>query len=271
MNVWFPFHRQRIHCLRWLSLLLVAATASSFASSACGQRLTLPPFMFPVPNSQAPPTSQIQPSRSARRVQVRPVAKRTVTKRVVTKAQLNQALIAEAYHRKTAHVAGLLTQGADPNARDKAGTSALFYAAVVKDNVPVVTLLLSKGANVNARDPHGNTPLVEAIEIADDPLAALLLDRKADPNALNGAGFMPLGIATAKNDAPMIKLLLTHGADPNAAQHGPDLAGTSARGRRPRSAPCGADQFGAASGCLARFSGRGGSGSAACRSGGRTN
>ena len=136
----------------------------------------------------------------------------SAVKRAVTKAQLDQALIAEAYRRSPARVAGLLAQGADPNARDKAGVPALFYAEATKGNALILTLLLNRGANVNARDPHGNTPLAEAVQLGAGPLAALLLHHKADPNVRNGAGFTPLGIAAAKSDTSMVRLLLTHGA-----------------------------------------------------------
>ena len=90
---------------------------------------------------------------------------KTISQKPSTKAQLNQALIAEAYRRNAAHVAGLLAQGANPNAFGKAKVPVLFYAVAVKGNMPVITLLLSKGADVNARDPRGNTVLAEAVQL----------------------------------------------------------------------------------------------------------
>ena len=215
MNSWPKLHRQQ-----QLSLLLVLATASGFVSSTQGQRLTPSPFMFPVPKPLAPLPTQVQPGPSGRRMQAGPVVKRTVIKRDVTKAQLNQALIAEAYRRNIIHVAGLLAQGADPNARDHAGVPVLFYAVAVKGNIPVILLLLGKGANVNARDPRGNTVLAEAVQLKAEPVALLLLQHKADPNVRNGAGFTPLGIATAESCLATMHLLLAHGANPNALQHG---------------------------------------------------
>jgi hypothetical protein len=142
------------HCRQQLSLLLIVATATSFAPSIQGQRLTPPPSTFTVPNPKAQLPTQVRPYPSISRMQAWPVVKRTITKRTVTKAQLNQALIAEAYRRNTKLVARLLAQGADPNAYDKAGVPVLLYAVAVKDNTPVIALLLSKGASVEARDPH---------------------------------------------------------------------------------------------------------------------
>ena len=215
MNSWPKLHRQQ-----QLSLLLVLATASGFVSSTQGQRLTPPPFAFPWPNPQATLPTQVRPGPSGRRMQTGPFVKRTVTKLVVTKAHLNQALIAEAYRRNIIHVAGLLAQGADPNASDKTGVPVLFYAVAVRDNLPVIILLLGKGANVNARDPRGNTALPEAVQLKADPTVLLLLKHKADPNVRNGAGFTPLGIATAESSAAIMHLLLAYGADPNAPQRG---------------------------------------------------
>ena len=197
-------------------LPVLALVASAFGP-AYGQKLTPPPFAFP-PSFQAPRPAQV-PNLTAGRTQAKTRVKTILRQKPPTKAQLNQALIAEAYRRNTANVTKLLAQGADPNARDKAGVSVLFYAAAVKDNIFVVTLLLGKGANVNARDPHGNTPLAEAVQLGNRPLTTLLFEHKADPNVRNRAGFTPLGVAAAKNDAPTMTLLLAHGADPNAAQH----------------------------------------------------
>ena len=217
MNAW-----PQNHCSQRFSVLLtIVATALNFASSANGQRLTPFPSALALPNSQEPLPAQKLPYPQMRRIQAKPVVKPSlISEKPFTKAQLNQALIAEAYRRDTAHVAGLLAQGANPNASDKAGVPVLFYAVAVKGNIPVILLLLGKGANVNARDPRGNTVLAEAVQLGNGPVVALLLQRKADPNVRNGAGFTPLGIATAESGLATMHLLLAHGANPNAPQRG---------------------------------------------------
>ena len=217
MNAW-----PQNHCSQRFSVLLtIVATALNFASSANGQRLTPFPSALALPNSQEPLPAQKLPYPQMRRIQAKPVVKPSlISEKPFTKAQLNQALIAEAYRRDTAHVAGLLAQGANPNASDKAGVPVLFYAVAVKGNMPVITLLLGKGANANARDPRGNTVLAEAVQLKAEPVALLLLQHKADPNVRNGAGFTPLGIATAESCLATMHLLLAHGANPNALQHG---------------------------------------------------
>jgi len=217
MNVQSQFKRRPI-CPQWLSVLVFVAAASGFALDANAQRLTPPPFVFP-PSFQAPLPAQA-PNLVVRRTQAKSIVKTVLCRKPLVKMQLNQALIAEGYRRNTVHVAGLLAQGADPNASDKDGVPVLFYAVAVKDNLPVIMLLLGKGANVNARDPRGNTVLAEAVQLKADPTVLLLLKHKVDPNVRNGAGFTPLGVATAESSAATMHLLLAHGASPNAPQRG---------------------------------------------------
>ena len=51
----------------------------------------------------------------------------------------------------------LLKEGADVNARDKYGRTALYVAAW-RGHVEIVKMLLKEGADVNAADNDGNTP-----------------------------------------------------------------------------------------------------------------
>ena len=55
----------------------------------------------------------------------------------------------------------LLSQGADPTTRDKAGARPLHYAAA-HGHVDLVAFLASKGADTDAEDPRGRTPLHHA-------------------------------------------------------------------------------------------------------------
>ncbi len=194
--------------------LLLSSPLSVFA-----QRLD-PPLFLPVPRQRLRPVQQ-PPIKSR-------VIKRIVTKPVATKVQLNQALIAEAFHGSAAHVAGLLAQGADPNAKGLAATPALCYAVAAKNSavtksgvvksISVVTLLLSHGAHINAADGRGNTALTEAVGLKAEALVVLLLRHGANPNVRNAAGFTPLGIATVNSDIPLMHLLIAHGASLNAPQ-----------------------------------------------------
>jgi ankyrin repeat protein len=61
----------------------------------------------------------------------------------------------------TEEVQTLLVQGADLNATDNDGLTALMWAAK-HCHIDIVQLLLAKGADVNAKDNKGGTALIAA-------------------------------------------------------------------------------------------------------------
>ncbi|MBP2664915.1 MAG: Ankyrin repeat (many copies) [Firmicutes bacterium] len=67
-------------------------------------------------------------------------------------------LHAAAAYGQTPIVRQLLDQGADVNARDKAGQTALMMA-VCNSHADVVNVLLQRGADITARDSKGNTSI----------------------------------------------------------------------------------------------------------------
>ena len=109
----------------------------------------------------------------------------------------------------------MLAGGADPNVADpRGGATPLMYAAVV-GSVDAMTRLVDKGADVNAANSAGATALMWAA--SDVAKVRLLLDRGADAKAVSKFGRTPLALA-ALNDgsADVVRLLLAKGADPKA-------------------------------------------------------
>jgi ankyrin repeat protein len=105
----------------------------------------------------------------------------------------------------------LLRQGADVNARDEHGTSALMLATVVAD-LRLVQTLIDHGADVNAKNQAGATALMWAVGDGDKVKA--LLARGADVNSRADSGRTPLLIAVGDPDgAEIVKLLSNKGAD----------------------------------------------------------
>lgn len=128
----------------------------------------------------------------------------------------------------------LLAKGADANARDEKGWTALHHAVVnhrIKYNpmLDVVTVLLTK-IDVNAQDKEGKTPLHYAASYNNLASAQLLLANGAQVNAQGNDGGTPLhdavsmmvnidgntGKVTVEPRTPMITLLVSKGADVNA-------------------------------------------------------
>jgi ankyrin repeat protein len=103
----------------------------------------------------------------------------------------------------------LIDLGADVNARNDAGATALMWAV---DDLEITRLLLDRGADANARSVDGRTPLLLAAGRAGgSDVAKLLLDRGAKVE-----GQPLLGAAGGAGDAATIRLLIDRGANATA-------------------------------------------------------
>ncbi|MFH0780694.1 MAG: ankyrin repeat domain-containing protein [Pseudomonadota bacterium] len=133
----------------------------------------------------------------------------------------------------------LLKAGADPNARDNDGSTAIFYT-VKPNNIDIAELLLRYGANLNVSidikgfsvNSGGNSPLLEALSSYsyNPTLFQLFLSYGADPNYRNPKpydqqledrfginvfnGQTALTMASANGYYTIVRLLLENGADP---------------------------------------------------------
>lgn len=75
----------------------------------------------------------------------------------------------------------LLQKGADPNLRDKQGTTPMLLA--VRQGQPeMITVLSAARANANLGDQSGVTPLILATQLRNIDMVRLLLAAKADPD-----------------------------------------------------------------------------------------
>ncbi len=160
-------------------------------------------------------------------------------------------------------VSRLLKAGADPNVRDLAGQTALFYVSE-PNNIDIAAILLAGGANPNIStdespdgigmgDQTGSTPLMRALSwypLTHDPtMIQLLLDHGADPNYRNKTAYdedcdattqgkctfqgqTVLTRAAEDGDYTVVRLLLGHGADPNVARADGSLPADIARKNR---------------------------------------
>ncbi len=119
----------------------------------------------------------------------------------------------------------LVYAGANPGAVTRIGQYTPLHLASRSGNVEAVKTLLGAGAAVDARtSTTGVTPLHLAATAGSTPVITALLDRKADVNAReNEWGQTPLIFAASLNRVEAIKVLLAGGADPNVTSKTIDL------------------------------------------------
>lgn len=106
----------------------------------------------------------------------------------------------------------LLEHGAEVNGGDKWGDTPLM-AAPHRD-VDTVAALLAAGADVNARNAFGCTALHYAVRVGSPDIVELLLRHGASVTAITAEGETPLGDATDRGEQAIISLLCRYGAAP---------------------------------------------------------
>ncbi len=79
---------------------------------------------------------------------------------------------------KAALIKTLLANGADPDARDYWGQTALFDAVIHEDTISV-ELLLKAGASIDIQDQDGKTPIKEAVDREHMEIASLLFKERS--------------------------------------------------------------------------------------------
>jgi ankyrin repeat protein len=109
----------------------------------------------------------------------------------------------------------LLQQGANVNAAEADGTTALHWASY-RDDFESAELLVRAGARVNAANDLGATPLWTASQNGNEAMVRLLLAAGADPNAALLAGETPVMIAARAGKPRVVERLIAGGANVNA-------------------------------------------------------
>lgn len=115
-------------------------------------------------------------------------------------------------------VRSLLRGGADVNAGQGDGTTALHWAAMSGD-VEMVQLLLYAGANRESTTRLGSyTPLHLASKGGHFATVGALLENGSNPSALTGLGLTPLHFAAASGSVKAVNALVTAGAELDAQE-----------------------------------------------------
>ena len=95
-------------------------------------------------------------------------------------------------------------------------TQDAFVAAAAAGDAGALSRLLDRGAQSNARDETGRTALSAAIEGGHTALVPHLIDLGADVNLTTGEGWSPLMLAARHGQPDVVRELLATGADPQA-------------------------------------------------------
>ncbi len=127
---------------------------------------------------------------------------------------LNQQLIDAVKQDDVLKMQKLLKKGADINAQDKNGYTALYLASD-QDRVAAVNLLLAAGANVNAQNKRGYTALHAASYKGHAAVVSALLAARADVNAQNENGYTALYVASCYGHIAAVNALLAARANIN--------------------------------------------------------
>jgi len=94
----------------------------------------------------------------------------------------------------------------DPNLELNALGQTPLMIAVMKGSLPIVELLLEAGANPNAQDDSGTTALMLTWD-CDLEITRVLIRAGADPSLRNAAGETALDIARRKKQGAIMALL----------------------------------------------------------------
>jgi len=130
-----------------------------------------------------------------------------------------------ALNGQTKQVEALLRKGADANAQNRAGRTALMFA-IINLRAATVKTLLEFGADVNIQAAGcGCTPLILAACSGDIGITRALLKRGADAGRVSGSGRTALMVAVEHGYtaiSELIKQATVQLKPANLTKHSPD-------------------------------------------------
>ena len=121
---------------------------------------------------------------------------------------LNEQFISSAEAGDTEQVLQLLQEGADINATDKKGRTAVM-AATYQNEVETVKALIQEGANINIQDNHLDNVILNSGANGNLEIVRLAIEAGADmtiTNRFGGTGLIP---ASERGHVEVVKEFLT--------------------------------------------------------------
>lgn len=132
-------------------------------------------------------------------------------------------LVSAAEAGDAAAVRAELGNGANVNASDSEGTTALHWAAYL-GNLDMAQALVAAGADASAQNAYRVQPISLACGSGNGELVKLLLDSGADANAVRDGGETALMTAARTGNLEAVEALLARGADPTATERNEQTA-----------------------------------------------
>ncbi len=128
----------------------------------------------------------------------------------------------------------LVAAHANAKAETRFGAYTPLHLAAERGSAPIVSALIAAGAVVDAKTSTGATALMFAAGAGDTQSTAALLDAGASVNAQeNDRWQTPLIFAAANDRLDVVKLIIARGGDINAATKLTDLSALSRNGENP--------------------------------------
>jgi len=147
----------------------------------------------------------------------------------LTPAQANDQLHTASLDGENAKVKEAIAAGADVNAPDAEGRTALMLAAF-NGHSEIVLMLTDNGASVARRDLMGRTALLYAATGPFPETVKILLDKGSEPNVVDSdEHFSPLMHAAAEGNLDVVKILMEAGANQDLKDVDGDNAESFAR------------------------------------------
>lgn len=113
-------------------------------------------------------------------------------------------IVLATYHEQPEVTKILLRKGAETDARDAAGNTALM-GICFKGNTEIAEMLIKNGANVNAQNNSGGTALIFAATFGQEKIARLLLKHGAERSIQDEKGKSALDYAQDSEMADLLK------------------------------------------------------------------
>ncbi len=129
--------------------------------------------------------------------------------------ELNDRLIDAAKNEDIKNVRELLANGADVDAKDKNGETALHWAAC-DGRVDVAKILIEKGADVDAKSNFNETSLHKAAFYGHVEVVKFLIENGVNVDATNNYWWTVLHEAAFYGHVEVTKVLIEKGADVDA-------------------------------------------------------